>query len=585
MNTMDNIYRNDCLVRKTYLSFVTVSVLSTLAATIGLLVDNIIAGQLIGPETLGIMGIVSPISLIFSAIGNIFASGGTARAAHALGKGDHREMSGIFSITILFLMICGVLITLPGLIFPEQIAVMLGARDELLPMARDYIFGFFMGALPTLMTTALMGYLKIDGSPRLPLVAIVVMTVMNIILDIIMVVVFELGMFGMALATSLSYVAAVAVACTHFLRPVSSLRLVKPSGIPKELSAMLITGAPTAANRIFDTVKTVVLNIMLISLVSSGAVAVLNIRNQANNFLGAITMGMGTAILPVAGMFYGEGDRTALKDTLKSAIRLGVTANSIIAVLIILFPEALPSLLGIEGADTLQMASAAMIMFAVSMPLRALNMAFINFYQATKKPVLSLVLCSLQSLIYTLAASVILIFPMDSDGVWLAFVLGEALTIITLAVIIAIRNKRFPRSFDDLMMLDKSTEKDRNKLEFSTDGSIDEIKYISDQLYDFCLTYMSDEKSAKDLSACVEEICSDIVKHSFTNGRRQWLDITFINQNNEITIRFRDNGKPFDHMKQITSVNTDDGILRIKESAKSISYKRSIGLNSLSLTL
>ena len=96
---------------------------------------------------------------------------------------------------------------------------------------------------------------------------------------------------------------------------------------------------------------------------------------------------------------------------------------------------------------------------------------------------------------------------------------------------------------------------------------------------------MSDEKSAKDLSACVEEICSDIVKHSFTNGRRQWLDITFINQNNEITIRFRDNGKPFDHMKQITSVNTDDGILRIKESAKSISYKRSIGLNSLSLTL
>ena len=53
--------------------------------------------------------------------------------------------------------------------------------------------------------------------------------------------VFKQEMFGMALATSLSYVAAVAVACTHFLRPVSSLRLIKPSGIFRELSAMIIT--------------------------------------------------------------------------------------------------------------------------------------------------------------------------------------------------------------------------------------------------------------------------------------------------------------------------------------------------------
>ena len=96
--------KNDYIVKKLYISFVIVSILSALTATAGMLIDNIIVGAFLGDEALGAMGIIGPISLIFSAFGNICSGGGTARASQALGKGDTEKMHQIFSVTmILFL--------------------------------------------------------------------------------------------------------------------------------------------------------------------------------------------------------------------------------------------------------------------------------------------------------------------------------------------------------------------------------------------------------------------------------------------------------------------------------------------------
>ena len=68
--------KNDYIVRKTYYSFVLVSILSSLTATAGMLIDNVIVGRYLGSEALGAMGIIGPVSLVFSAIGNICSGGG-----------------------------------------------------------------------------------------------------------------------------------------------------------------------------------------------------------------------------------------------------------------------------------------------------------------------------------------------------------------------------------------------------------------------------------------------------------------------------------------------------------------------------
>ena len=382
----------------------------------GMLIDNIIAGQLLGQDALGAMGIVSPIGIIFSAIGNICSGGGTTLASQAVGKGDKDEVRNIFTVTILFALVCGLVITVPGLFFPEKLAVILGAKEELLVPSADYIRGFFMGTIPTIMTTALMGFVKIDGSPKLPLFSIVTMSVADILLDLFMVAVLGLGMFGMALATTLSYVIAVAVACLHFLGKKNTLKLVRPKSPWKVLGSMTVTGAPAAVGRVCDTLKSVILNNITASVIGVGAIAALNVRNQANNIFGALTLGVGQAIVPVAGMFHGEEDKTALRGTLKLSVIMGFALNCFGAAVLFIFPGVLPKMLGIREEAVMDMAVAAVLLFAVSMPFRALNNIFLSFYQATKKVGTALLICVLESLVYTVLAALVLIKPMGSNA-------------------------------------------------------------------------------------------------------------------------------------------------------------------------
>ena len=285
--------KNDYIVRKTYYSFVLVSILSSLTATAGMLIDNIIVGRYLGSEALGAMGVVGPVTLVFSAIGNICSGGGGARAAQALGRGERDQYCLIFTTNILFVLALGVILTIMGMIFSPNIAVLLGAKDTLFKPTTDYLYGLFLGTIPTILLSAMMCFVRIDGSPKLPLICICVMSAVNIVLDLIMVHVFHLGMFGMALATTISYVLAVATALTHFLRKDSTLRLVKPNGFFNDLSQTIFTGFPTAISRISDTCKVMLLNNLLVTYVSVAAVTALNVRTTVSNFLGAVVLGIG----------------------------------------------------------------------------------------------------------------------------------------------------------------------------------------------------------------------------------------------------------------------------------------------------
>jgi Na+-driven multidrug efflux pump len=99
--------KNNYVVKKVYRSFVLVSILTALTATLGILIDNIIVGRFLGVEALGAMGVVGPISLIFSAFSNICSGGGAARASQAIGRGEHKQVNLVFTVTMLFIAISG----------------------------------------------------------------------------------------------------------------------------------------------------------------------------------------------------------------------------------------------------------------------------------------------------------------------------------------------------------------------------------------------------------------------------------------------------------------------------------------------
>ena len=579
--------KNDYIVRKTFYSFVLVSILSSLTATAGMLIDNIIVGRYLGSEALGAMGVVGPVSLVFSAIGNICSGGGGARAAQALGRGERDQYCLIFTTNILFVLALGVILTIMGMIFSPNIAVLLGANGSLLEPASEYLYGFFLGTIPTILLSAMMCFVRIDGSPKLPLNCICIMSAVNIVLDLIMVHVFHLGMFGMALATTISYVLAVATALTHFMRKDSTLHLVKPIGFFKDLSQTIFTGFPTAISRISDTCKVMLLNNLLVTYVSIAAVTALNVRTTVSNFLGAVALGIGQAATPTIGMFFGEEDRTAVKDTLKTTLKLGLAINGTLAAVLLMLPDFFAKLLGVTDEPLVNMSVIAIRLLGIGMPLQLINSALLNYYQCTKKVGMATMICVLQSLVYTVLFAFILIHPMGASGVWLAFLLGEVLTLLTVGLVLCVKNKKFAISIDAVMMLDKDFGGDPNdKLELSIGNSMEEVMVISSGIYKFGRNRSIGKDTLNILSLCIEEMAGNVIQHAFKPGEKRWLDLTILDKTDHVIVRIRDNGAPFDPLAYHSSGEGKGyGILMINKLAENISYRRNMGLNNLIIHL
>lgn len=583
--------RNDYIVRKLYYSFVTVSILSALTATVGMLIDNIIVGRYLGSDALGAMGVVGPVSLLLSAFGNICSGGGTARASQAVGRGDKKQVCRIFTVTMLFAFLSGIILTAVGLLFTQQIADILGAKGVLKELAAQYLHGYFLGALPTIMMTALMGFVRIDGSPRLPVICIIVMSAFNIALDLIMVLVLHKGMFGMALATAISYYIAVIVGCSHFIKKYNTLKLISVRGVGKELSSIIVTGAPTAISRISDTIKVMLLNNLMVTAVSVGAVTALNVRTQANNIVGALIVGIGLALIPVVGMFYGEEDRTALRDTLKTTLKIGLVLSGIVAVLLLLFPAILTKAFGVTDPDIMEMSNTAIRLFAVGMPVALLNMILMNFYQSTRKTGLATLICILQSLVYTVVMAFILIKPMGSTGVWTAFLLGEVFTLSTVVLYVTYKNGKFSLKLSSYMLLAEDfggSPKDR--LELSIGNSMDEVMNISSNICKLGRNHNVDERMLNEIALCIEEMAGNVVQHAFKPGEKKWFDVMILDKPDSVIVRMRDNGSAFDPLDYLNTADDSDreaglGIKMISSLADKFEYSRNMGLNVLIIVL
>lgn len=580
--------RNDYIVKKLYISFVVVSILSALTATAGMLIDNIIAGHFLGDEALGAMGIVGPISLIFSAVGNICSGGGTAQAAQALGKGDTKKVNQIFSVTILFVFISGALITAVGLLFTPQIAQLLGAKEALMQPSVDYLRGFFLGTIPTIMMTALMGFVKIDGSPRLPLTCIGVMTAANITLDLMMVQVFHLGMYGMALATSISYFLAVLTGLTHFRKKSATLRLAKPQNMIRDLGSLITTGAPTAISRICDTIKGMVLNNLLVLFVGMGAVTALNVRTQAFSFFGAFILGLAQASVPILGMFYGEEDKNALRDTLKTTLRIGLMLNVVVAVLLFLAAPFFTGMLGVTDPEVRSMSVTAVRLFAVGMPLTLSNMVMMSYYQSTRNTGMATLICVLQSLVFTVSLAAALVRPLGDLGVWLAFLGADILTILVILIRTFIRNGGISGNIEAFMSLkDGFGGNPKNRLELSIGNSMDEVMKISKGIHKFGKGRKIGEKTLLVLSLCIEEMGGNVVQHAFKPGEKKWFDVLILDKADSLIVRLRDNGADFDPIRYLDENQTENtyGIRLIQGMADSMEYRRTMGLNNVIIVL
>ncbi len=166
--------------------------------------DMAIIGQFIGLDALAGVGAVS--SLNFLILGFVFgtSTGLGIPISRCFGAKEYDKIKKIFGAALWIILITGALLTTCLLLFIDPILSVLQIPDNAASHSRDYIFTFFAGLIGMFVYNFLAAALRAVGNSKTPLYFLILSSVLNIVLDLLFILVFNLGVFGASLATVFS---------------------------------------------------------------------------------------------------------------------------------------------------------------------------------------------------------------------------------------------------------------------------------------------------------------------------------------------------------------------------------------------
>ena len=201
--TKDNNFLGNAPISKLLRMFSIPCVLSLVISALYNLVDQIFIGHkaILGADGNAATGVIYGLTVIALGLGLWVGDGCASKMAISQGKNDTTSTAKTVGNTITLSILMGIVLTFICFIFKDSILPLLGGTGNILNLANDYSFFIFLGFTIYIASSALNPIIRADGSPIYAMLSMAVGAIINIILDPIMLYVFDMGMDGAALAT------------------------------------------------------------------------------------------------------------------------------------------------------------------------------------------------------------------------------------------------------------------------------------------------------------------------------------------------------------------------------------------------
>ena len=197
-----------------------------LVMSLNMIVDTIFVGQWIGVLAIAAITVVLPIAFLISSIGMGIGIGGSSIISRALGEEKSEKAFLTFGNQISLTLLLSIIFVIVGIFFSVPILNLFGAKGDILPIAATY-FNVIIYGVPFL-AFAMMGnpVIRAEGKPKFAMVAMIIPAIVNVVLDIIFIKYFNWGMWGAALATTISYASCGMFIFYFFLSKRSELKII-----------------------------------------------------------------------------------------------------------------------------------------------------------------------------------------------------------------------------------------------------------------------------------------------------------------------------------------------------------------------
>lgn len=572
--------RNAVTVNKKYAEYFLPTVLTAMATNIAMILNSVIAGNLLGQSALAAINLLSPITQLYFSLTILFGLGSSSIISFAKGKRDDKQVDRVFTSTFIVLVALSVIFIAVQLPLADLICSLLTKDAELKSLLYQYYIPYIIGTPVYFLLMCSVYFVRADARPKFASNIVIIANVVNLGLDYLLMGVFKLGIAGSSIATVSGYIVGFVIMSTHFITKKSTLHfdfsiLGDPVEFFKSLGKMVTIGASGALGTMLIAVKMLFLNTIIQSAGGSAGMVSYSVCSSSQIFMSMFITGASQTMIPIIGVCLGEKDYDGVRYAFRRAARVLAISSVVIMLFLCVAPEPVIKFFGITSPEDIANTIPALRINALSFPGMAFSFLLLYYYMATQKRAISTAISVINGIVIIIPSALLLSRFFGITGVWLSLVAAQVGTLIAVYFIELVEKKKSGGKYKSFYLLEET--EDNEILSLSFKGTKENAAGVSLYLSSLLAKNGIEELRANRIAVSVEEMAADCAERMKGKKKEADIDIRIFSDSDGTVISVRDNGEEFNPLDCDEKEPNPLGV--VKAISEKVEYSRVIGFN------
>ena len=432
-------------IGKLLLQYAIPAIIAMTASSLYNMVDSIFIGHGVGPLAISGLAITFPLMNLAAAFGSLVGVGASTLVSVKLGQKDYATAQNILGNVVTLNFIIGIGFSILTLLFLDPILYFFGASPDTISYARDYMVIILLGNVITHMYLGLNALLRASGHPQKAMTATITTVIINTILDPIFIYLFHWGIQGAAIATMLSQVVGGLLPVFYFLnrKNTSLLHLCRPQFEGGVLLKACVNGSSELMTNLSMSLVNILYNYQLLRFAGEDGVAAYGVIMYASFLFVAVFVGYAVGSAPIVSYHYGANNRKEVNNLYRKSLKLiGVVAVGMTIGSMFIIPHVARFFVGYDE-NLLILTTRAFRLYGLSFLIMGFNVYASSFFTALGDGVTSALISFLRTMLFQVAAVLLLPLLLGIDGIWLAVTAAELAALLVSIGLFITRDQQF----------------------------------------------------------------------------------------------------------------------------------------------
>ncbi len=420
------------------------SFIGVMANSLYNIVDRIFIGQAIGAEALSGVTAVFPVMIIMTAFGMLIGIGSSVQISLSLGKKDVPQAQKILGNAVILIFIISVLVTSIGFAVKEPMLRLFGAGDTTIGYANDYLNVILWGVVLHEFGFAMNALIRAEGNARIAMYSMLISAGINIPLDALFILHWDMGVQGAAYATIISMAVLTIWVFIHF-RSKRCIVPLKKQHIrlqPRLIIAILSIGISPFLMQLANSVVQAIFNLNLIKYGGDLAVGAMGVINSVAVIIITSIIALNMASQPIISFNYGARQFARVKQTFKLSMILATIVAMASWIVIHAMPVPIVKAFISDNDELVQLGVTGMRLLLLMLPIIGFQIVAGNYFQSVGKASTAIFLTLLRQVIVLIPLLLILPQFYGLTGVWLSAPIADTVAAVICSIFVIREWKR-----------------------------------------------------------------------------------------------------------------------------------------------